>query len=775
MKRTICRTLCLVLVIASVFSVLCSCSGGNIASYTAAPNNNIISGAAPVRELHSTVRGDLIPVASSGLIQLYFDTRTCSVAVFDGSSARFWTSLPAFAGDSAAMLTAVVISENGRYYLNSQDNSVAFDSYSAEFEENGVKITYNLSDDMNTAQKSADSLSPDELYVSVPVDIRLTDGSMTVTVDTEGIFVSAGYVLESISLMPCFGAVCYTEAAAAAEAPFEPAPVPAEPETVLPEDEAEDELSDDTDGEDDSEPEEAAEIKETAQPENDIYSDFLFVPDGCGAVMYTKLTDTVNERVSFNVYGDEELEDCFAARVPAFGIKKGDSAFVAVIGSGAECAVIKAARASAELDSANKVFAEFRLTDAKTVNNKLYYSDIIRTPVSVCYRFLSGSEANYISMAASCREYLIREGQLSARIESGDDYPVNIAVIGSVDGGYSTAVSGFEETEDMLSVIKAKGINSVNLILQGFFPGGLLQDSSSKAVPMKKTDGSKALEALCGYAAKQKFGVFAGVNILSADSSSNAARTLSGKVLETSVVNPLAPYIGKASYVIKLLAADKIEQNVISLMDSARRLDITGYCINDAAKYAYADRNGDGKSSSAVSELIAGNVSSFASRSSLMLDGCNFNVIKEASYLLNVPFYTQYAENDAYCAVPFIPAILHSTVGYSGRAANTAELPTLELLKCIEYGGIPYFEWVFSMKSHLYYGLNLNDSADFVIRAAKELADLNGARISGHKKLQDGVYMTEFDTGSVIYVNYNNYSVSADMISVSPYDYLRIN
>ena len=97
------------------------------------------------------------------------------------------------------------------------------------------------------------------------------------------------------------------------------------------------------------------------------------------------------------------------------------------------------------------------------------------------------------------------------------------------------------------------------------------------------------------------------------------------------------------------------------------------------------------------------------------------------------------------------------------------------MLKCVEYGGVPYFKWVMSMKSHLYYGLNLADNVDFVIRVEKELGSLSGERISGHKMVEKGLYMTEFDSGSFIYVNYNNYSVTIGNISVPAYDFIRIN
>lgn len=763
MKAVFRKVFCLVLVIAVCGGSLCSCSFRKTDSAVTALNNNINSGAAVAGELHNTQTKDLSRIASSGLIELHYDARTCSVAVYDTSASRYWTALPACKGNSAAMLNVVLLSENGRYYMNSQDNSVAFSACSAAFLSDGVRLTYVMSDDASVAAKEYDALQAGELWLRVTVEIRLIDGSMTVNVPAEGILASAGVSVESITLLPDFGAIRYSETE---QNEAEILPAEQKEETT-----AEEQASEEAEEASEENPEKAAE----AEIATNAAADFLLVPDGCGAVMYTRESDSSTARVSFRVYGEETLEDCRSAQVPAFGIRKAGAAFVAVIGEGADGALIKANRGEADLEGINRVCAEFPVCVVRSDGKKNYISPASGKNISVCYRFMSGSEASYISMAASCREYLIRQGLLSSRTAAYEELPLNIAIIGSADGGYRTLSSDLVETEDLLSVVKAKGVNSVNLILQGFFDGGLLQDSSSRVSAMRKTGGSRALDSLCDYAQKQKFNVFAGLNILTASSAGEAALTVTGEPVTAALVNPLAPYIGKTSYKLTFLASDRVERNVVSLMNSARGLEIAGFCINDAARYAYADRSRGGASAADFSEIVAKNVSAFAIQQELMLCGCHFNVIKDASFLLDVPFYTQYEETVAYAAVPFIPAILHSTVGYSGTAANTALLPTLALLKCVEYGGIPYFEWVLSMKSHLYYGLNLTDAVEFANRAAEELSDLSGTRMTGHECIESGVYATEYDCGSVVYVNYNNYSVSIGNLSVAPYDYIRLN
>ena len=69
----------------------------------------------------------------------------------------------------------------------------------------------------------------------------------------------------------------------------------------------------------------------------------------------------------------------------------------------------------------------------------------------------------------------------------------------------------------------------------------------------------------------------------------------------------------------------------------------------------------------------------------------------------------------------------------------------------------------------------MSDIADFCAEAGKTLGDLSGAAIESHEKVQDGLYRTGYSGGTLVYVNYNNYSVNVNSITIPPYSYIRIN
>ena len=709
-------------------------------------------------------------VSASGFTAMSFEPSSAAVCVTELTKGNVWSVLPLFENGAASALDVVLRTSNGVYYLNSQDNSIAYGSYRYDITEKGVSVEYLIADRAENASGKVSSVS-DGAALKITVDYILSDGDLRVSADCAAIELSPDTVLESISLMPYFGAVkndsestdanlekaVLTSAQEIAGMPNGLKSVKNSGEAVTDADKSDGDTDDNNDST-------AAAEKETP--------DFLLVPDGCGAVMYTDKTDENTADLTFDVYGTGEN----GAAIPVFGIKKGSGAFVAVIDDGAATADIRARRAEKDSFGAATVYPIFTVTEHIEDGGKYTYSQPYSGKISVCYRFMSGSEANYISMAAVCREELIRNGTLSSKTLSENEYPLDISVTVSVDGTSKRTVSTFEEIEDLLQLLKAKGVENVEVILNGMFSGGLVCGNGDGMRVLRAAGGSSGLQKLCEYANKQKFKVFAGVTLVKAGGIKNgeSATDLSGSVIVSSVKNTLAPDIGQAEYSVNFIAASEIEKKTISLMNNAERLDVAGLCILDGGIGAYYDSS-SGMNSVGVSEVIAKNISAFSTRKELAVSGVSFNTVKSASLVTDMSLVTNNGESDAYKAVPLIPAVLHSTVRYTGTPVNSGTAAQLNLLKCIEYGAQPQYLWVFDKDSRFCYEQTFNEAVTFVLRASEELGDVNSCRIVSHGEVEDGVFCTGYDNGARVYVNYNNYSVNIGDIAVLPYDYIRIN
>ncbi|MBQ7639158.1 MAG: hypothetical protein IJS90_09690, partial [Clostridia bacterium] len=588
-------------------------------------------------------------------------------------------------------------------------------------------------------------LSENEILLIVPVRFTMADGNLTVKINCADIYVSPGNVLEKLSLMPYFGA--FGEPAKAVEAAAE--------------------APGNSDG-DAKEAQEFQEAQEEKEVENYSDKDFLLVPDGCGALMYTGENDEQTQNLSFEVYGGEA-----GARVGCFGVKKGQSAFVGIIDGGSETATVKAMRPAANADGVYTVYPEFSLTPVSIKDGKYIYAEGFKGEISVTYKFLTGELCTYIEMASACREELIRSGMLSSKTLQSGVYPLNLSVVGSVDGTKKTRCTELEQAEDLLAVLKAKGVNSINLILDGFFENGLYSfDSGGVSVP-GALGGMKALGGLCSYASTQSIDVYAGIDLLRTGSKLRAASSISGEAQKTYCSNPLSPYIGGEGKYQYLISPVYIEKNVIGFMNSLKKTGVSGYASGSDG-IIYPDyKTGIGKAD--FIKLMKEHYASFAAQKKLLLRSADFCLIKNADVVTDVPFYTENPESETYEAVPFIPAVLHSTLVYSGAPANDGSIYTLELLKSVEYGASPYVRWIYDARSPLFYELNFSEISEFYANALKKLGDLSSQRITAHRKVEEGLYETTYSGGSIVYVNYNNHSVNVDNISVPPYDYLRIN
>ncbi len=156
---------------------------------------------------------------------------------------------------------------------------------------------------------------------------------------------------------------------------------------------------------------------------------YIFVPDGSGALIYLNNGKTGrNIRYSQRVYGKDKATVQESAgnteqtvRLPVFGLKKGDTAYLAVIDEGDTLSSVDAYVSMLE-NSYNNVFATWHLraVDQYTIGDSasavvnLIYQEKINPNLSykVKFFFLEGDEANYSGMASVYRSYLIGKHDL---------------------------------------------------------------------------------------------------------------------------------------------------------------------------------------------------------------------------------------------------------------------------------------------------------------------------------------------------------------------------
>ena len=158
---------------------------------------------------------------------------------------------------------------------------------------------------------------------------------------------------------------------------------------------------------------------------NNSENSFLFIPDGSGAIVEPVGEQAVGNVGSKEVYGGDLAYRKFGTsttseqiKMPIFAAKKGDSAVLGVISSGAPSASINWNIGSNDIGYST-VYPSFRIRGFKNIerpenfittttlgNFKVFDKGILTTPVKAEYFVLSGEKASVYGMAEKYRDYL---------------------------------------------------------------------------------------------------------------------------------------------------------------------------------------------------------------------------------------------------------------------------------------------------------------------------------------------------------------------------------
>ena len=677
-------------------------------------------------------------------LTLFFDDDTGSIAVFNRTVGTWRTALPQFRNSTARVMSVTLFGDNGAQTLDSQSDCAANGGISYEKGDGTLNVKYKFSSSVNGT-------------AVISVKYTLDSGTLYVETDTSDAELPDGTVIGSIELMPYFGALNYA---------YEQTLTQPKEETTVPETETEvtGEAEEST-----SEPETAAASKTIYDEFAEYFSDYLFLPDGPGAVLYTKIDDGEHPELSFSVYG-EEGTDKYSARIGAFGIRSSDSSFAALITSGEAVTEIKAFSASEDTSMSYLAYPVFNVTSSSVDGDGILCGASFGGKLSVAYKFLSGTSSDVMGMAAAVRSLMIRNGFLSeGRVTAG--LPVNIEIMGSADGSGKTLVSDYEAVEDFVSVLKGKGLNNVNLILSGYLDGGFAQKSISRAELSGAAGSMNEFESLLGYSGKQGYRLYLDAAVQTAPSPGKAAHDLNGDKYSKQLKYPFALSDG---YTVYRISQSEIKDNAISFINRIRKTGANGFRLNDINGFLSADSSGEGFDRQSAADVLKETASIFGKTGLLAVKDANAYSLKYAGLITDIPYYTSAGVSSAYRAEPFMQAVLHSLVCYSGQAANTTQQPKLEMLKAVEYGGVPYYCWTLGGDSQYYYENSFSEAVDDCA-AYEKLADLTDKRITAHYEVSDGVFCTEYSSGTAVYVNYNNFSVNVGDIAVMPYDFIRIN
>ena len=479
------------------------------------------------------------------------------------------------------------------------------------------------------------------------------------------------------------------------------------------------------------------------------------------------------------------------ARMPIYGIKRGNGAFLSVISSGAARAYVEASAPTTKSPFAT-VAARFVYREVMTVevSQKTFESTQVNVfesnPCSLdafTVEYLPCEEASYLSMADSYRQYLQEQGMVSLS-EPRDALYVDL--IGGVECQQSVLgipvnrvlpVTDYAAATNILKQLQQAGVNNLQVTYHYWQQGGAEGKLTTNLNAESALGGKRGLNQLLQHCQQEEIPLYLELNLT--DMRKSQLGFLKTYAASQSVRSE--PVIDYDYYLstfqqktegspLYLLSPAKILEAVEKVRADLDNWAVAGYNAGTLANKIYSDMGSRSIDRGAAEAIITAALSGLAAESKLQLSAANAYAFPYADTITDVPLYTSGYLIET-CQVPFYSMVMHGMVYMSSGDINSYQDPEQGLLRALEAGvGLKYaFGWenvselsdtAISEYGYIEADRWLSHAAEQYQKLSQFLSAVSDRTMTVHTIISNDVRYSEFDNGMGVYVNYSSQDVS---------------
>ncbi|MET3937421.1 hypothetical protein ABIC22_000233 [Paenibacillus sp. PvP094] len=542
---------------------------------------------------------------------------------------------------------------------------------------------------------------------------------------------------------------------------------------------------------------------------------YMFVPDGSGSLIHLNNGKVMEEQYVQRVYGADPNDNSLSrpqvsesAHMPVFGLKNGEHAWFAVIEKGDAMASISADIGGRQ-NSYNHVYATFSLrgedelemyTSQNMQEIQLLSEEPFRGDIQVRYHFLHGEDASYSGMARLYQQQLVDGGVLKP-LEEQTELPFYVSVLGAVDQKASflgvpyrttLAMTTYEQAAHMAATLQQEGVSRIQMRYQGWFGGGFSHHTPTQVKLDREVGSRSELQELSAQLQQSGGTLFPDVafqRIYHDDwrfaPSSDAARFVTKETAELYPYSPALNRMDQSKDSYYLLSAAKLPYVISEFAGKITKLALGGLSLRDLGQVLTSDY----RDSRVIHRETAKNIVKEQlgklqqAYPSMMLSSANAYAWGYAEHVVDVPQGSSWF-NITDEEVPFYEMVIHGYMSYAASPMNTSGDQDLrkQLLRSLELGAALHFQWTHEPSSRLKltnydsayataYEDWIDDAVDLYKEADEVLKGLGNQQITGHERIQEGVVRVTYSGGRSILINYTDDRVTVDGVSVGEADY----
>ncbi|MFW6308823.1 MAG: DUF5696 domain-containing protein [bacterium] len=538
---------------------------------------------------------------------------------------------------------------------------------------------------------------------------------------------------------------------------------------------------------------------------------YMFVPDGSGALIDFNNNKTEASRFKKSVYGGDDSQpppvqkytDQETIKMPVFGMNKGEQGFLTIIEDGETSADI-VADISGKDSSYNRSYTEFlirgreqvRVGESSQPKNAQF---IPENDYKLKHIFLEEENTDYVSMAEEYRNYLIDKYNLT-RMDKKEDIPFYVDFVGGIKAtksiwGFPQQVThpltSFDQIPLILEELEQQGIKKVKVNFQGWMEEGVSNSFVRNLEPAAMLGGEEKFQELIEYFKENESELYPEVDFLKVDGN-NTSSVNERKELAYQLDQNLAEtymyeentflrssnhfwYLYSPKHLPDLLQEfqdnDKYQRERISLASLGNKV------FSDFNKNNYIDQEKSLK-------IIRKQLDDIAGDYNILARGANEYMLPYTRDILKLPD-TDSNHKIVDRGIPFNQIVLHGFFNYAGYPLNDLNRYTDKedkILRALEIGQLPYYKWIYEKSMQIKdtdyeYLLSvdyrdwLEEAGEIYNEVAPILNRVQGHLIEDHKQIAEKVYLTEYEKGPVIIVNYNNNRVRVKDIEIEAKSY----
>ncbi|MCM1307315.1 MAG: DUF5696 domain-containing protein [Butyrivibrio sp.] len=543
---------------------------------------------------------------------------------------------------------------------------------------------------------------------------------------------------------------------------------------------------------------------------------YIVVPNGSGSLINYNNGKTADAVYSQYVYGLDPLVANYTqlgttqdARLPLCAMCEGDEGLLMTVEDGAATAYFTAG-VSGKNNSYNYMNTTFVVrgfdllsmfgTTGNEADLPILEEDFYDANYTVRYTMLDDTHSGYSGVANYYRERLVAEGVFTEKTESGD-IPFYYDIIGGAKATSSFVgiqylkqleMTTFDEAKQISLDLSDKGIKNQVMNYQGWSNGGYFADVYDKITKLGKLGGKKDLEALNDSLAADGGTLFVDVPFQNVtdiskrykSSSENSRYYAGGYVAQLGVLGftnyRTTSTLGYDENITNLLSPKFLTRYVDGFIDDAKDIDVDGISLRDLGNVLHSDKKRTNviDREQALDIVLAQFEKLNGLDRDIMVSDGNAYTFAYADHIINAPIsHNSFSIIDE--EIPLYEMVIHGYINYAGKQLNYHDAPnTNEItLRMIEYGASPHylFTWesAYEMKDtalNKFYATKYTNWSDDAVEmyntVNSALSKVSGETIVEHEIIQEGVKKITYSNGAEIYVNYTSSEVKVGSVTV---------